>query len=193
VEIIMVHKRSDDIATPKGEWGTPEKLYRHLDKEFNFDADAAANANNTKHPVYFSKSMDSLRMDWKDAIETTKVRPAFFLNPDYAKGIIDKFVAKARLEARKSTVVCLLPVSTDTGWWNKHVMSYDRTVAVEIRFIEGRVHYVGYTKDGKQITQSPSFPSCIVIFCRSHPHYWNQDRKPVLPIIGETIVLRELK
>ena len=190
----MVHQRNENIATLKGEWGTPDKLYQHLNKEFNFDADAAASANNTKHPVYFSKSMDSLKINWKDTIETTKVRPSFFLNPDYAKGTVDKFVAKARLEAQSSTVVCLLPVSTDTGWWNRHIMSFDGKVAVEIRFVEGRVHFVGYTKNGNQIMQSPSFPSCIVIFCENHPYYWIQDRShSVFPIIGKTIVLRNLK
>ena len=190
--------RSDEIATPKGEWATPNKLYHHLDKEFHFDADAAANEQNTKHPVYFTKSMDSLSFNWKDMIEFKKTEqkpyPAFFLNPDYAKGVVDKFVAKARLEARHgSLVACLLPVVTDTQWWNRSVMADDGAVAIEIRFIEGRVRYVGHTKDGKVITQGPTFPSCIVIFSQSHPHYWNADTNPLMPYIGKTIVMKELK
>lgn len=196
----MSHKRSDDIATLKGDWGTPWKLYRHLDKEFHFDADAAANCKNAKHPVFFSKSMDSLSFNWKDMIEfkpsPQKRHPSFWLNPDYAKGVIDKFVAKARTETRESgsIVASLLPVSSDTAWWNDYVMADDGDVAVEIRFIKGRVKYIGYTKDGEEVTQGPTFPSCIVIFSQEHDRYWNQDvNTPLMPIIGETIVLKELK
>ena len=50
----MSEIRKDNIATPKGEWATPDKLYRHLDNEFHFDADAAATCHNTKHPVPFT-------------------------------------------------------------------------------------------------------------------------------------------
>ena len=56
--------RSDEIATLKGDWGTPVKLYRHLDEELHFDADVAANSQNAKHPIYFTKSMDSLSFGW---------------------------------------------------------------------------------------------------------------------------------
>jgi phage N-6-adenine-methyltransferase len=195
----MSEIRKDNIATLKGDWGTPDKLYRHLDNEFHFDADAAANSQNTKHPVYFTKSMDSLSFSWRDMIDfkptDQKPRPAFFLNPDYAKGIVDKFVAKARTETRESgsVVVCLVPVVPDTNWFQDSVLEYDGRVAVEIRFIKGRVGYVGYTKDGKIISQKPTFPSCIVIFSLSHPHYWNQDYDPVMPIVGKTIVMKDLK
>jgi phage N-6-adenine-methyltransferase len=194
----MSEIRKDNIATLKGEWGTPGKLYRHLDKEFHFDADAAANSQNTKHPVYFTKSMNSLSFHWKNMIDfkpsEQKPHPAFFLNPDYAKGVVDKFVAKARLEARYgSLVACLLPVVTDTQWWNRSIMDSDGDVSVEIRFIEGRVRYVGHTKDGKVITQGPTFPSCIVIFRKAHDLYCNQDTDPLMPIIGKTIVMKDLK
>ena len=186
-------KRHDDIATPKGCWGTPLKLYNYLSKDVGgFDADAAANAMNHKHPVYFSESIDALRIDWQEAIEKKSAK--FFLNPDYAKGVIDKFVKKAREEARKgATVTCLLPLSVDTGWWNREVMINDGKVAVEIRFIEGRVKFVGYTKSGEVITNSPPFCSCVVKFCHEHEHYWNQDRNPTLPILAPTIVLRDLR
>ena len=194
----MVLKRNEGMETPKGEMATPQKLYNFLDEEFFFDADAAANSKNAKHDIYFSKSMDSLRFSWGDMIEkpyrNDKDYPSFFLNPDYSRGIIDKFTAKARQEARKgSVVVSLLPVSTDTGWWNRNISSFDGKVAVEVRHIEGRVHYIGYTTDGKIKITPPPFSSCIVIFCRNHPYYWNQDRDPVMPIWGKTIVLKDLK
>jgi hypothetical protein len=69
----------------------------------------------------------------------------------------------------------------------------DGSVAVELRFIEGRVKFVGYTNGGELITDSPPFCSCVVKFCREHDHYWNQDRKQVLPVLAPTIMLRELK
>ena len=194
----MSEIRKDNIATLKGDWGTPWNLYRHLDEEIHFDADVAANSQNAKHPVYFTKSMDSLSFSWKDMIEfkptEQKPHPAFFLNPDYAKGVVDKFIAKARLEASHGALVaCLVPVVTDTKWFQEQVFGCDDRVAVEIRFIAGRVRYVGYTKDGKVITQGPTFPSCIVLFSQKHPHYWNGDASPLMPYIGKTIVMKDLK
>ena len=190
--------RSDEIATEKGNWGTPWNLYRHLDAELQFDADVAASSQNAKHPVYFTKSMDSLSFSWKDMIgfEKTEERqhPAFWLNPDYSKGVLDKFMAKARLEASHGALVaCLVPVFTDTRWFQEHVFGCDNRVAVEIRFIAGRVNFIGHTKDGKEVKQGPTFPSCIVLFSREHPHYWMGEANPLMPYIGKTIVMKDLK
>lgn len=60
---------------------------------------------------------------------------------------------KAYEESRRGvTVVCLLPLRTDTRWWHDCVMK-----ASEIRFIRGRLHFDGH-KNGAP------FPSAIVVF-----------------------------
>jgi hypothetical protein len=55
--------------------------------------------------------------------------------------------------------------------------------AQEIRFIEGRVDYIGYDPEGNLIKQSPTFPSCVVIFDLGREKRSDYD----LPVIGKTI------
>jgi site-specific DNA-methyltransferase (adenine-specific) len=102
----------------------------------------------------------------------------YFLNPPYSAGNIDKFMAKAYEESQKgAVVVCLVPCATDTRWWHNYAMK-----AQEIRFIKGRVRFVGYDEEGKQIKNSPTFSSCVVIFDKN---YTNPTFN--LPRIGKTI------
>jgi hypothetical protein len=61
--------------------------------------------------------------------------------------------------------------------------------AQEIRFIRGRVRFVGYDEQGKQIKNSPTFSSCVVIFTPQ----WSRDAARFVdpsqfkPRIGKTI------
>jgi hypothetical protein len=60
---------------------------------------------------------------------------------------------KAYEESRKGvTVVCVIPVRTDTKYWHDYIMK-----AWEIRFVKGRLKF----GDSKH---SAPFPSCVVIF-----------------------------
>jgi site-specific DNA-methyltransferase (adenine-specific) len=165
----MAHKRNKDYKTPKDEWQTPQWLFDLLDQEFHFDCDAAATPDNTKCKNYLVRAF--LCDDWMD--ETDKV---FFLNPPYSAGNIDRFMKKAMEESQKGAiVVCLVPVASDTAWWHNYVMKAD-----EIRFIKGRVKFIGYDKEGNQIKNSPTFSSCVVIFREMF-------KKRFTPYIGKTI------
>ncbi len=85
---------------------------------------------------------------------------------------------KAYKESLKgAVVVCLVPVASDTRWWHDYVMH-----AQEIRFIRGRVKFIGYDEHGKQIQNSPTFSSCVVIFKQERRQDWENPR------IGETIL-----
>lgn len=140
------------------EWATPQWLFDLLDREFHFQVDAAATKENAKLPAYFEDldSIPTLEFDWycKGAWER------FFLNPPYSAGNIDRFMQKAYEESQKgAVVVCLVPCATDTKWWHQYAMK-----AQEIRFIKGRVRFVGYDEAGNQVKNSPTFSSCVVIF-----------------------------
>jgi site-specific DNA-methyltransferase (adenine-specific) len=182
----MTHKRTSKIVTEKDSWETPKWLFDLLHKEFLFNVDAAATVENRKTPYFYgpgwASSGDALTSDWKNE------RGEYFtcyLNPPYSAGNIDKFMAKALEESKKgAVVVCLVPCATDTKWWHNYVMK-----AQEIRFIRGRVRFVGYDEQGKQIKNSPTFSSCIVIF---NPQ-WSRDAARFVdpfqfkPRIGKTI------
>jgi site-specific DNA-methyltransferase (adenine-specific) len=164
----MSHKRTAKIVTPKDEWGTPQWLFDLLDQEFNFQVDAAANAENSKCGWnYFGQ--DSTKISWQ-----TLGAKTFYLNPPYSAGNIDRFMQKAYEESQKgAVVVCLVPCATDTKWWHNYAMK-----AQEIRFIKGRVRFVGYDEEGNPVRNSPTFSSCVVIFRKT---CFN------LPWIGKTI------
>jgi hypothetical protein len=52
--------------------------------------------------------------------------------------------------------------------------------ADEIRFIKGRVKFIGYDEQGNSIRNSPTFSSCVVIFREMY-------KKRFTPYIGKTI------
>jgi site-specific DNA-methyltransferase (adenine-specific) len=176
------HQRNG-IATPKDEWQTPQWLFDLLDREFQFHVDAAATGENAKASIYYG---DALNHEWYHQIESPDDNlpsERFFLNPPYSAGNIDKFMAKAYEESQKgAVVVCLVPCATDTRWWHNYAMK-----AQEIRFIKGRVRFVGYDKEGKQIKNSPTFSSCVVIFRPNCAKYFAGGPEAFTPLIGKTI------
>ena len=169
----MTHKRTSKIVTEKDSWETPNWLFDLLDREFNFLLDAAASITNHKVPTYYTVADSALDKRWEKRT---------YLNPPYSAGNIDKFMAKALEESQKgAVVVCLVPCATDTRWWHSYAMK-----AQEIRFIKGRVRFVGYDEDGNQVKNSPTFSSCVVIFDRSMC-YQPECPGSIPPMIGKII------
>ena len=134
---VMYSSKSD-------EWTTPDDFFKELDKEFNFNLDAAASDENHKCSNYFTMQQDGLTQNWGGC--------RVFINPPYSQ--IDKWVAKAFYETKQDNtlVVMLIPSRTDTRYFHNYI--YGRT---EIRFVKGRLKF----GDGKNIAP---FPSMLVIF-----------------------------
>lgn len=153
-------------------WGTPTYLFNWLDEAYNFDYDAAANENDTLCPVFLDSC---LNVDWPEGVA--------YMNPPYGKserpckpgclkkkcvhrgyhltdhipGTLD-FVKKAYEQSlRGITVVCLLPVRTDTTWFNEYVSKASRLI-----FLKGRLRF-------KNAKNTAPFPSMIVVF--NEPDY----------------------
>lgn len=131
-------------------WQTPKELFDKLNKEFNFDIDAAADSTNSLCSKWFGKDgvlENALEGSWKDHGKS------FFLNPPYNAKLQDKFITKIIEEAKKEcTIVCLLPVRTDTKRWDNIF-----NCASEIRFIARRLKF-------SNSKNSATFPSAVVIF-----------------------------
>lgn len=129
---------------------TPWELYELLDEEFHFAADMAATASNTKHERFYTIENDSLSLDWPRRVPV-------FLNPPYSRGLLPRFVAKAREEAIEgSKPVLLLPASTSSGWWVKSVSKEDYNLCIEIRFLTPRVPFL---IDGKPMLSKSGKPT----------------------------------
>jgi site-specific DNA-methyltransferase (adenine-specific) len=126
------------------DWATPVQLFRHLDAEFHFTLDAAADPDTATTAAFFSSSDDSLGHDWHGTV---------WMNPPYGRKI-ETWLYHAQVAAlHGATVVALVPARTDTGWWHRRCMT-----ASEIRFLRGRLCF-----DDNPRKRAP-FPSAIVIF-----------------------------
>ena len=127
------------------EWGTPQKLFDELNKEFNFTLDPCANESNHKCDKYFTKEDDGLSKSWE--------RETVFVNPPYGRDL-PKWVEKCYNEhiEHNITVVMLIPARTDTSYFHDYIYNYS-----EIRFIRGRLKF----NDGKN---PAPFPSMIVVY-----------------------------
>ena len=179
----MTHKRKKEIVTPKDEWSTPGWLFDLLDQEFHFQIDAAATSENTKCKNLFRVSETTPEGSlghpwvWKTCDGQDSLYRRFWLNPPYSAAKIYAFMQKAYEEPQKgATVVCLVPVSGDR-WWIDWALK-----AQEIRYIKGRVKFVGYDIDGNPVNGSPMFSSCVVIFWPKE-----SEAKDDMPRIGKTI------
>jgi len=48
-------------------WATPQAFFDELDREFHFNLDPCANADNHKCPDYYTEADDGLSKDWGGA------------------------------------------------------------------------------------------------------------------------------
>lgn len=127
-------------------WSTPQWLFDQLDEEFGFTTDVCASETNHKCENFYTKQADGLKQKWQGVC---------WCNPPYGRGEIEKWMKKAYESSLEgSTVVCLVPSSTDTRWWHDYAMKG------ELRFIKGRLKFV---IDDCSNNPAP-FASAIVVF-----------------------------
>ena len=132
------------FSSSSTEWETPQWLFDALNARFHFSVDVCATAENAKCPWYFTKEADGLRLDWSEY--------RCWMNPPYGRDI-GRWVEKARHEAeRGALVVGLLPVRTDTRWWQEHVQGH-----ADLRFLAGRLQFSG-------VRTGATFPSAIALW-----------------------------
>tara|TARA_R100000935_G_C2706170_1_gene112247 strand:+ start:95 stop:535 length:441 start_codon:yes stop_codon:yes gene_type:complete len=133
-------------------WETPKYLYNELNQEFNFDFDPC--------PIYFDKitpEKDGLLIDWGKRN---------FVNPPYSRKLKDAFVKRAIEESKKKKLcVMLLPVRTSSILFHDYIQPN----AKEIRFVKGRIAFIGINNFGEKIFNEtkknrPMHDSMIVIF-----------------------------
>ena len=124
-------------------WQTPPELYKELDDEFKFDFD----------PCPLKSTFNGLQTDWGKRN---------FVNPPYKKKLKEAFVKKAIEESKKGKLcVCLLPVATSTALFHDYI----KPNAEDIRFIRGRVRFIGINLKGEKVDDWMGMTdSMIVIF-----------------------------
>ena len=129
-------------------WATPKDFYDTLNKEFNFDFDPCPLNHGDITP-----DKDGLMIEWGERN---------YINPPYSRRLKEAFVHKAIQESKKGKIcVMLLPVSTSTKLFHEYIQPN----AKEIRFVKGRIKFLGINTKGEYVTnKSPMHDSMIVVF-----------------------------
>lgn len=129
-------------------WATPKEFYDKLNVEFSFDFDPCPLNTNEITP-----DNDGLLIEWGKKN---------YINPPYNRKLKEAFVIKAINESKKGNIcVMLLPVSTSTKLFHNYILPN----AKEIRFIKGRIKFIGINTKGELVNnKSPMHDSMIVIF-----------------------------
>lgn len=124
-------------------YSTPMSLFLPLMQEFNFVLDVCADDKNHKCDIYFTEETDALKQDWVGNC---------WMNPPFSRDI-NKWVRKAHSETKKfgGTKVCLIPVRSNTRWWNEIVND------AEVRFIIGEVNF-------NDEPRGLWLPMCLLVF-----------------------------
>lgn len=152
-------KNRDNLQN-NNDWQTPQWLYDKLNLEFKFDFD----------PCPLNAHFDGLKIEWGQSN---------FVNPPYDRILKPLFIKKAFEEWHKGkTCVLLIPSATGTKVFHELILPY-----AEIRFIKGRISFLGYnTKGIYTAINKGKHDSMIVIF-----HYKNSVKNflPVLPHIHQ--------
>ena len=143
------------------EWATPPELFAEWDARYHFTLDVCATASNAKCERYFTRADNALAQIWEGAC---------WMNPPYGREI-GNWVAKAADSAYRpdTIVVCLIPVRTDTAWWQRYVEPF-----AEVTFLAGRVRF--------NAAGSAPFPSCVAVFPQQFPQL-----RPVAETVTETV------
>lgn len=145
--------------THKEEWETPADLFFDLNRQYHFTLDAAASDLNHKCPRYFTREVDGLNQSWRG--ETV------FCNPPTGRKSLRAWVKKAYKEGHKknTVVVMLLPVSTDSFWFQQYIYGKD---GVRVRFLPERVKmtnpYLHIDNGNRRDTTGSFRPSMLVEF-----------------------------
>lgn len=110
-------------------WATPARYLREWEKEFGKMFD----------PCPYNSDFDGLSIEWEERN---------FVNPPYSRKLKEKFILKALEESKREKLcVLLLPVSTSTKIFHQFI----KPNASEIRFIEGRIPFVGINTKGQAV------------------------------------------
>ena len=129
-------------------WATPKELYDKLNDEFNFDFDPCP--LRTKK---ITRKTDGLLCEWGKRN---------YINPPYSRQLKEAFVRRAVEQSKQGKLcVMLLPVSTSTKLFHDWI----KPNAKEIRFLRGRVKFIGTNTKGEKVTTKAGMhDSMVVVF-----------------------------
>ena len=146
---------NNNFKSDSVEYSTPWEIVEPLKKEFGIEFDICASKENNKSLLYFNKKDDCLTKDW------SKINGNIWMNPPWGKEM-QKFVRKALEESKKGkTIVCLLPVRSNTKWWHETIID----TKAEVRFLRGEIKFNDLPRDIlRELNHHISFFCDIILF-----------------------------
>lgn len=168
-------------GTGSDEWRTPPDLLDALQRRFGvwLAFDTACTPENRIHtavPGNVGLNYDGLDYDWRPIADSigehnTGKRPiALWCNPPFSQAA--DWMEKCRYEAqeRGARVFALVPVRSDTAWWNASVhrpphMPYG---ASRVLLLKGRLQFKPPIGAENPKGASSPFPSCVVVYEPGH-------------------------
>ena len=128
-------------------WKTPPELFESLDNEFSFDFDPCPLNHNVEE-------WDGLQIEWGKRN---------FVNPPYSRKLKELFVKKAIEESKKGNLcVLLLPVSTSTKLFHDYILPNKK----EIRFLRGRVKFIGINTFGNLVQNKTGMHDSMIVILK---------------------------
>jgi site-specific DNA-methyltransferase (adenine-specific) len=162
-----LHSRASD------EWWTPPEVFDPLNEEFHFTLDVCAGSRFASRVgggwFLGGPDQDGLAVDWSSQRNVTGKPVVAWCNPPYSTVArwIEKACEQREMGCGGVTTVMLINNITETKAWHRYVMPY----AAEVRFIEGRVHFIaGCDMAGLKKGERGPAPkgSVIVVFRPGH-------------------------
>lgn len=143
------HIMKSDTATPKDSWCTPQWLFKRLDDVFNFNTDLAADELSTKCQHYFSIEDSAFNNRWVGNC---------FCNPPFSELKKLQWTSRAFEQslANDSSILMILPVATETRWWQATVFRG----ASSILFFDRRINY----EQNGVVSKNVTFASVAAIY-----------------------------
>lgn len=119
----------EPLTSNTSEWETPQDLFDRLDQAFAFTLDVCTTPDNAKCPQFYTLRDNGLHQKWRGRV---------WMNPPYGRGI-DAWLKKAIAAADQGAlIVALLPVRTDTKWWQDLVVPH-----ALVYYLRGRLTFLG--------------------------------------------------
>lgn len=156
-------------------WETPPDVFEAAAMRWGpYELDVAASRRNTKCPRFIGAEQDAIATLW----DATRC----WCNPPYSQPNLELFMGRARYEGAERLVTCLVPATTEAGWWHEHILRGGDVVsngtilhgrlrgswmrfeasdcAIEVLLLRGRIRFL----EGGKPKGSPKTGSALVTF-----------------------------
>lgn len=158
-----------DRDTSRDAWSTPEAEYKRITEDWQVFPviDVCAESHNTKCPVFITKEMDALQIDWVEFAKSKGLPAIFWMNCPYSQPTVYHFHHKAWDTMKAGGIILGLdPSSTDTRWFQEFIRPLRRTGKGDYDFPAGRIKFI--PPPGVE-PSSPSIGNMEVCWGRSMP------------------------